>query len=146
VSWTQISGSVSALPARRGDELGTYLWIDAGVRHEHVVAELYLPAVSADDLDGALGVATGSVHAGGDDHTGQVRLEFGRVRAGRGVVSARGAGVDSDIVFALSHHPPEGGFCRHCGEELIVDVVAVITPPDGGVIGTPAGRCTRCDS
>jgi len=69
MSWTQISGSISALPARRGEELGTYLWIDAGVRHEHVVAELYLPAVSADDLDGALGVATGSVHTGGDDHT-----------------------------------------------------------------------------
>jgi len=66
MSWTQISGSISALPARRGDEFGTYLWIDAGVRHEHVVAELYLPAVSADDLDGALGVATGSVPTGGD--------------------------------------------------------------------------------
>ena len=68
---------------------------------------------------------------------GEVRLEFGRVRDGRGVVSASGAGVDSDIVFALSHHPPEGGFCRHCGSELAVDVVAVITPPDGGVIGMP---------
>ena len=146
MTWTQISGTISALPARRGDEPGTYLWIDAGVRGEQVIAELYLPAVSADDLDGALGVATGTVHANGEDHSGQVQLEFGRVRAGRGVVSARGAGVDADIAFTLSYHPPEGGFCRHCGAELAVDVVAVITPPDGGVIGTPAGRCTRCDS
>ena len=49
MTWTQISGTISALPARRGDEPGTYLWIDAGERDEHVVAELYLPAVAADD-------------------------------------------------------------------------------------------------
>jgi hypothetical protein len=146
MTWTQISGTISALPAQRGDEPGTYLWIDAGARGEHVVAELYLPAVAADHLNGALGVATGTVRADGDEHTGEVRLEFGRVRDGRGVVSAQGAGVDSDIVFVLSHHPPEGGFCRHCGSELAVAVVAVITPPDGGVIGTPSGRCTQCGS
>jgi hypothetical protein len=144
MTWTHISGTLSALPARRGEEPGTYLWIDAGERDEHVVAELYLPAVAADDLDCALGVAIGSVRQDGDDRTGEVRLEFGRVRDGRGVVSAQGAGMDSDIVFALSHHPPEGGFCRHCGAELAVDVVAVITPPDGGVIGMPSGRCTQC--
>jgi hypothetical protein len=145
VSWTQITGSLSALPARRGEEPGTYLWIDAGERRERVVAELYLPAVPAEDLDGALGVAVGTIRShDGEERSGEVRLEFGRVRGGRGVVSARGAGLDSDIVFALSHHPPEGGYCRHCGAELAVDVVAVITPPDGGVIGTPAGRCTQC--
>jgi hypothetical protein len=144
MTWTHISGTLSALPARRGEEPGTYLWIDAGERDEHVVAELYLPAVASDDLDCALGVAIGSVRQDGDDRTGEVRLEFGRVRDGRGVVSAQGAGMDSDIIFALSHHPPEGGFCRHCGAELAVDVVAVITPPDGGVIGMPSGRCTQC--
>jgi hypothetical protein len=146
VTWTHIRGTISALPARRGDEPGTYLWIDAGERREQLVAELYLPAVDAHALDGALGVATGTIQTHGDERTGEVRLEFGRVRDGRGIVSARGAGVDSDIVFALSHHPPEGGFCRHCGAELAVDVVAVITPPDGGVIGMPSGRCTRCGS
>jgi hypothetical protein len=146
VTWTQIAGTISALPARRGDEPGTYLWIDAGERGEHVVAELYLPAVSADSLDGALGLATGTVRTDRDDRSGEVRLEFGRVRDGRGVVSARGAGVDSDITFTLSRHPPGGGYCRHCGAELSVDVVAVITPPDGGVIGTPTGRCDLCGS
>ena len=146
MTWTHISGTISALPARRGEEPGTYLWIDAGERGEQVIAELYLPAVDARDLDGALGVAIGTVRSHGDEHSGEVRLEFGRVRGGRGVVSARGAGVDSDILFALSHHPPEGGFCRRCGAELALDVVAVITPPDGGVIGMPSGRCTRCGS
>jgi hypothetical protein len=146
VTWTHISGTISALPARRGDEPGTYLWIDAGERGEQVVAELYLPAVDALALDGALGVAIGTVRCHGDERSGEVRLEFGRVRDGRGIVSAWGTGVDSDIVFALSHHPPEGGFCRHCGAELEVDVVAVITPPDGGVIGMPSGRCAQCGS
>jgi hypothetical protein len=134
MTWTQISGTISALPARRGEEPGTYLWIDAGERGEQIVAELFLPAVAADSLDGALGVAIGTIRADGDDHSGEVRLEFGRVRDGRGVVSAR------------SHHPPEGGYCRHCGSELALDVVAVITPPDGGVIGMPAGRCNQCGS
>jgi hypothetical protein len=146
MTWTQINGTISALPARRGEEPGTYLWIDAGELGEQVVAELFLPAVAADRLDCALGVAIGTVRSYGDDRTGEVRLEFGRVRGGRGVVSARGSGVDSDIVFALSHHPPEGGYCPHCGSELSVEVVKVITPPDGGVIGMPAGRCTRCGS
>jgi hypothetical protein len=146
VTWTHISGTISALPARRGEEPGTYLWIDAGERREQVIAELYLPAVDAHSLDCALGVATGTVQSHGDERSGEVRVEFGRVRDGRGVVSVRGTGLDSDIVFALSHHPPEGGFCRHCGAELTVDVVAVITPPDGGVIGMPSGRCTQCGS
>ena len=109
-------------------------------------AALMAALVAAESLDGALGVAIGTIRADGDDRSGEVRLEFGRVRNGRGVVSARGSGVDSDIVFALSHHPPEGGYCRHCGSELAVEVVAVITPPDGGVIGMPAGRCNRCGS
>jgi hypothetical protein len=146
MTWTQITGTISALPARRGEEPGTYLWIDAGERGEHLVAELFLPAVAADTLDGALGVAIGTFRTERDDRTGEVRLEFGRVRDGRGVVSARGSGVDSDIVFALSHHPPDGGYCPHCGSELALEVVKVITPPDGGVIGMPAGRCTRCGS
>jgi len=144
VSWTQVAGRVSALPARRGDEPGTYLWIDAGERHERVVAELYLPAVSAESLDSALGVAVGTVHAHDGDRSGEVRIEFGRVRDGRGVLSAAGSGLDSDIRFELSSYPPDGGFCRHCGAELEVDVVAVITPPDGGVIGTPQTRCGAC--
>jgi hypothetical protein len=144
VTWTQMEGQLSALPARRGEELGTYLWITAGERHEQVTAELFLPAVASDDLDSALGVAVGTVHAGDGDRTGDVRLEFGRVRAGRGVVSADGAGLDADIRFALSGHPHEGGFCRHCGAELEVQVVSVITPPDGGIIGTPQTRCGAC--
>ncbi|HYX83384.1 MAG TPA: hypothetical protein VE777_00295 [Gaiellales bacterium] len=144
MSWTHVDGRVSALPARRGDEPGTYLWIDAGERHERLVAELFLPAVAAEDLDGALGVAVGSVRGPDGDRTGEVRLEFGRVRDGRGVLSAAGAGLDADIRFDLSGHPPEGGFCRHCGAELEVDVVSVITPPDGGVIGMPRTRCGAC--
>ena len=90
MTWTQISGTLSALPARRGEEPGTYLWIDAGELGEHLVAELFLPAVASDSLDGALGVAIGSIRVDGDDRSGEVRLEFGRVRDGRGVVSARG--------------------------------------------------------
>ena len=35
-------------------------------------------------------------------------------------------------------------FCRHCGAELQVDVVSVITPPDGGIIGTPQTHCGAC--
>jgi hypothetical protein len=144
VSWTQITGRVSALPARRGEEPGTYLWVDAGELGERVVAELFLPAVDAERLDGALGLAVGTVRSGDGERTGQVRLEFGRVRDGRGVVSATGSGMDCDIAFELRSHPPDGGFCRHCGAELDVEVVAVITPPDGGVIGTPRGRCGAC--
>ena len=144
MTWTQVRGRLSALPARRGDEPGTYLWIDAGERHERIVAELYLPAVAADELDSALGVAVGTVQAAYAERSGEVRLQFGRVRDGAGVVSASGAGMDADIRFDLSAHPPDGGFCPHCGSELEVDVVAVITPPDGGVIGTPQTRCAAC--
>ena len=73
-----------------------------------------------------------------------VRLDFGRVKDGRGVVSASGDALDADIRFILSSHPADGGFCRHCGAELEVAVVSVITPPDGGVIGTPQTRCGAC--
>ena len=144
MTWTQISGSLYALPARRGDERGTYLWISAGQRSEEVVAELFLPAVPPEELDGAIGVAIGSVQYAGVERSGQVRLQFGRVRDERGVVTAAGSGIDTDIRFELSHHPPSGGFCPHCGGELAVDVVSVITPPDGGVIGKPIGRCREC--
>ncbi|MGH3075950.1 MAG: hypothetical protein ACRDQC_13525, partial [Gaiellales bacterium] len=63
MTWTQMEGQLSALPARRGDEPGTYLWITAGEHHEAVTAELFLPAVASDDLDSALGVAVATVHA-----------------------------------------------------------------------------------
>ena len=52
--------------------------------------------------------------------------------------------LDADIRFTLSGHPADGGFCRHCGAELQVDVVSVITPPDGGIIGTPQTHCGAC--
>jgi hypothetical protein len=144
VNWTHISGTLHALPARRGDEYGSYLWLDAGERNEKVVAEVFLPAVAPDQLDGAIGVATGNVQAAGSDRTGDLRLEFGRVADGRGVVSASGAGIDTDVNFTLRRDPPDGGFCPHCGSALEVDVVDVITPPDGGVIGQPEGRCSQC--
>lgn len=144
MTWTQVEGEVSALPARRGDEPGCYLWITAGERHEQITAELFLPAVAADELDSALGIAIGTVHAGDTEWSGEVRLVFGRVKDGRGVVSASGQGIDADIRFTLSAHPRDGGYCRHCGAELEVAVVSVITPPDGGVIGTPQTRCGAC--
>jgi hypothetical protein len=144
VSWTHISGTLHALPARSGVESGTYLWVSAGERREHVEAELFLAAVEPDHLDGAIGVAVGNVQAEGVERTGEMRLQFGRVGEHRGVVSASGTGIDTDITFALSHHPPEGGFCPRCGSELDVDVVEVITPPDGGVIGRPEARCATC--
>jgi hypothetical protein len=144
VTWSQVEGELSALPARRGEEPGTYLWITAGEMHEKVTAELFLPAVAADELDCALGIAVGTVQAADGDWTGEVTLLFGRVRDGRGVVSASGPGLDADIRFTLRSDPPEGGFCRHCGGKLDVDTVSVITPPDGGVIGTPKTRCGAC--
>jgi hypothetical protein len=144
VTWTHISGTLHALPARRGDEAGTYMWVSAGELREHVEAELFLAAVEPDHLDGAIGVAVGNVEAQGVERTGDLRLQFGRVGERRGVVSASGAGIDTDITFALSHHPPAGGFCPRCGSELDVEVVDVITPPDGGVIGRPEARCTTC--
>lgn len=144
MTWAQVDGELSALPARRGEEPGTYLWITAGERHERITAELFLPAVAADELDSALGIAVGTVHLEDGDWTGEVRLDFGRVKDGRGVVSASGDALDADIRFVLSSHPADGGFCRHCGAELEVAVVSVITPPDGGVIGTPQTRCGAC--
>jgi len=144
VTWAQVDGELSALPARRGDEPGAYLWIRAGERHEQMTAELFLPAVAADELDSALGIAVGTVRSMDGEWTGDVRLEFGRVRDGRGVVSAMGPALDADIRFTLSSHPADGGFCRHCGAELQVDVVSVITPPDGGIIGTPQTHCGAC--
>ena len=144
MTWTQVEGELSALPARRGDEPGAYLWLTAGERHERLTAELFLPAVAADDLDSALGIAIGTVSAEDVEWSGEVRLEFGRVKDGRGVVSASGEGIDADIRFTLSTHPRDGGYCRHCGAELEVAVVSVITPPDGGVIGTPQTHCGAC--
>ena len=142
--WLQIEGRIHALPARRGDEAGSYLWLAAGEGYEHVWAELYLPAVTVEQLDMAMGVATGVVSIADEERFGQVTLQFGRVRDDRGVVSAGGKLLDADILFQLLHAPPDGGFCAHCGGELEVDVVDVITPPDGGLIGAPRSRCPGC--
>ncbi len=142
--WIQISGTLHALPARRGDEQGTYLWIDAGEHREHLEVELFLAAVAPDQLDAAMGVGVGMVRDVHGEHSGSVRLEFGRVREHDGVVSANGVGIDADIRFALDHHPPTGGFCARCGSELELPVVAVITPPDGGMIATAEGHCKEC--
>jgi hypothetical protein len=142
--WLQISGDVFALRAVRGEEEGSWLWITAGRHNETVVSELYLPAVSPDALDGAMGIATGTVQRGGETRSGDVRLEFGRVSGGHGVVTATGELLDADIRFALRRHPPDGGFCPHCGSALDVQVVKVITPPDGGVMGSPQATCREC--
>ncbi|HUZ85160.1 MAG TPA: hypothetical protein VMU66_10725 [Gaiellales bacterium] len=146
--WTQIEGTVHALAARCGDEAGSYLWIAAGEHFEAVEAELFLAAVAPDQLDCAMGVATGSVRlAGGrEERSGRIRLQFGRVRGGRGVVSIDGAGLDADIVFTLVEGPREGAFCPLCGNRLEVGVVEVITPPDGGVMGRTDIRCGRCEA
>ena len=144
----QISGATSALPARRGDEHGT-LPVDRRRRAPRGSRRRAVPAGRGrpSELDGAMGVATGSVQIGrrATAPAGAARV---RPRSATAAASSRPRARASTPTscFALSHHPPEGGFCRHCGAELVVDVVAVITPPDGGVIGTPAGRCTRCDS
>jgi hypothetical protein len=142
--WLQISGEVFALRAVRGDEEGTWLWITAGEHHEAIVCELYLPAVRPEDLDAAMGVATGTVQRAGETRSGNVGLEFGRVAEGRGVLTATGELLDADIRFELSNHPPDGGFCPHCGSGLDVEVVKVITPPDGGVMGSPQATCREC--
>ena len=83
-SWIQISGTMHALPARRGDEEGTYLWIDAGEHREHLEVELFLAAVAPDRLDAAMGVGVGMVRDIHGEHSGSVRLEFGRVREATG--------------------------------------------------------------
>jgi hypothetical protein len=142
--WTQISGTVWALPAHRGAEEGCYLWIEGGERREALTAELYLPHVSPDELNGALGVATGAVRTAAGERSGDVRIEFGRVTGERGVLSVAGAGVDTDLRFELRRHPREGAFCSQCGSKLDVAPVDVITPPDGGVMGVPESRCGSC--
>lgn len=142
--WLQIDGTVHALPARRGDEDGAYLWIDAGNRDEAIHAELYLPAVDATDLDLAMTLAIGMVDHGGIQRSGEVRIEFGRVADGRGVLTATGGVLDADVRFDLIRQPPGGGFCRHCGSPLEVRIVSVITPPDGGLIGAPETSCEGC--
>ena len=135
--WLQVAGSLYALPATRGDEAGSYLWLEAGERTEAVVAELFLPAVHPDRLDAAMGVAIGSVKVGSEQRLGDVQLQFGRVRGDRGVLSA-------DVSFTLYHHHREGAFCPRCGGPMVVDPVEVITPPDGGLIVSPVTRCEAC--
>lgn len=142
--WIQISGVVHALPARCGEEDGTYLWIDAGEHREHLEVELFLPAVAYNELDAAMGVGIGLVRDRDGEHSGSIRLQFGRVRESDGVLSADGVGIEADIRFELDHHPPTGGFCARCGSELELPVVAVITPPDGGIMATATGYCREC--
>ena len=142
--WLQVAGSLYALPATRGDEAGSYLWLEAGERTEAVVAELFLPAVHPDRLDAAMGVAIGSVRIGSEQRLGDVQLQFGRVRGDRGVLSADGALLRADVRFELRRHPRGGGYCARCGSPLTVDPVSVITPPDGGLIGSPVTRCDTC--
>ena len=142
--WLRLSGALYALPAHRGEERGSYLWLEAGELREAVVAELFLPAVSCEELDNAMGVATGTVHIHGEPRMGDVQLRFGRVGEQRGVLSADGGILSADISFTLHHHPPSGGFCPRCGGSLVIEPVWVITPPDGGVIGAPVTRCEAC--
>jgi hypothetical protein len=142
--WLQVSGALYAIPAHRGEEAGSYLWLEAGERAEAVIAELFLPAVYPDALDAAMGVATGSVQIGSEQRLGDVQLQFGRIRGDRGVVSANGRVLSADVRFTLHHNHPDGGFCPQCGSAMVVDPVAVITPPDGGLIATPVTRCGAC--
>jgi hypothetical protein len=144
--WIQISGVVHALPARRGDEEGSLLWINAGELREQVAAEVFLPAVAPDRLDGAMGVGVGMLHDRDGEHSASLRLEFGRVRESDGVVSISGGGVDADVRFTLDHNPPSGGYCARCGSKLEMPVISVITPPDGGVIAEASGICRECDA
>lgn len=142
--WLQVAGSLYALPATRGDEAGSYLWLEAGELAEAVVAELFLPAVHPDRLDAAMGVAIGSVQIGSEQRLGDVQLQFGRVRGDRGVLSADGRVLSADVSFMLYHHHPAGAFCPRCGGPMVVDPVEVITPPDGGLIVSPVTRCEAC--
>jgi hypothetical protein len=142
--WLQISGRLHVLPAVRGEEQGSYLWLDAGELREAVVAELFLPAVPSDQLDNAMGIATGSVQIHGEQRMGDVQLRFGRVGESSGVVSADGAVLAADISFVLLRYPPDGGYCPRCGSELLVEPVSVITPPDGGLIASVVSRCEAC--
>jgi hypothetical protein len=142
--WMQVRGTVHVLPAHRRAEQGTYLWIDAGELHEALRAELFLPAVPPEDLDGAMGVGVGAFETSRGGSMGDVRLEFGRVDDGGGVMSLQGPGVDADVRFELRRQPPSGGFCAFCGTALEVGAVDVITPPDGGVMGMSSSRCAAC--
>lgn len=142
--WLSISGRLHVLPAIRGDEPGSYLWLEAGELREAVTAELFLPAVVSDQLDTAMGVATGSVQIHGEQRMGDVQLRFGRVGTERGVVSADGGVLSADVRFILHRYPPSGGYCPRCGTALAVEPVSVITPPDGGLIATVVTRCEAC--
>jgi hypothetical protein len=142
--WLQIAGRLHVLPAMRGDEPGSYLWFEAGELREAVVAELFLPAVASDDLDTAMGVATGTVHIHGEQRMGDVQVRFGRVGETSGVLSADGGVLSADVRFQLHRYPPDGGYCPRCGSELMVEPVSVITPPDGGLIATVVARCEAC--
>ncbi len=144
--WLQVRGTLHALPARRGVEDGTYLWIEAGELHEVLRGELFLPVVPPEDLDCAMGVGVGAFETSNGGSMGDARLQFGRVDDGGGVLSLSAPGIDADVRFDLRRQPPSGGFCAHCGAPLEVGAVEVITPPDGGVIGTPHARCAACDS
>jgi hypothetical protein len=146
IDWLQVSGTLYVLPAHRGEEQGSYLWLEAGELREALVAELFLPAVPPSQLDTAMGIATGSVQINGEHRTGDVQLVFGRVGEQRGVLSADGGILAADVTFELRRHPPSGGFCPRCGSPLVVDPVSVITPPDGGLIGAPVTRCDACGS
>jgi len=142
--WLQIAGRLHVLPAARGEERGSYLWLEAGELREAVMAELFLPAVMSDQLDTAMGVATGTVHVHGEQRMGDVQLRFGRVCENRGVLSADGGVLAADVSFALLRYPPDGGYCPRCGSELAVEPVSVITPPDGGLIANVITRCEAC--
>jgi hypothetical protein len=140
-----VEGTLYVMPAVRGEESGTYAWVDAGARHERVHAEMYLPLVDCDRLDSQMSVAPALMHTEDGDESAEVRVEFGRVRDGHGVVSLSGESVEADVRFELRAGPPDGRFCRQCGSELDVRPVQVITPPDGGLMGVPDLRCPRCD-
>jgi hypothetical protein len=91
-----------------------------------------------------MGIATGTLQVHGEHRTGDVQLEFGRVHPQGGVVSIDGSLLRADVRFELRHHPRDGGFCPRCGSPLVVQPISVITPPDGGLIGSPVTRCDTC--
>ena len=141
-----VEGTLHVMPAVRGEETGTYAWVDAGERHERVRADMYLPLLAPDALDSQMTVAIAVLHTDDGDEPAEGRAQFGRVRDERGVVSLSGQGIEADVRFGLKVGPPDGRFCRQCGSELEVAPVQVITPPDGGLIGVPDLRCPRCDA
>src|SRR5262249_30198810 len=121
MEWLQISGTLYAMPAHRGEEQGSYLWLEAGELRGAIVAELLLPAVAPDLIDTAMGIATGTVDLHGERRTGDVHLEFGRVGPDGGVLSADGTLLHADVRFDLRLHPPSGGFCPRCGSALAIE-------------------------